>query len=76
MSITLAELQEKINKEGCISTYKNGENQFGTKKSPEVEVYNAMIRNHSAIMKQLTDLLPKSVPKSNDDGFDKFVNKK
>ena len=58
MTVTLDDLQDEINEKGCISEYKNGENQFGTKKSPEVEVYNAMIKNHSSIIKQLTDLIP------------------
>lgn len=76
MSVTLQELQKKINKNGVISEYKNGENQFGTKKSPEVETYNTMIKNYSAIIKQLTDLLPKKPgdepPKV--DQFADFVN--
>ena len=58
MTVTLEDLQNAINKGGVISEYKNGENQFGTKKSPEVEVYNTMIKNHTAIIKQLADLLP------------------
>lgn len=73
MSITLEDLQESINKDGPISTYQNGENQWGTKKSPEVEIYNTMVKNHMAIMKQLTDLLPKGEIKQEDDGFDSFV---
>jgi histone H3/H4 len=69
MTITLEDLQEAINEDGTISTYKNGENQFGTKKSPEVEVYNTMIKNHMGIMRQLTDLMPapeKIIPKPED----------
>ncbi|NOW07845.1 hypothetical protein [Clostridium beijerinckii] len=58
MTVTLEDLQETINCEGTVSEYKNGENQFGTKKSPEVEIYNTMIKNHMGIMKQLTDLMP------------------
>lgn len=46
------------------------------KKSPEVEIYNTMIKNHLSIMKQLTDLLPKSNVQVDDDGFDEFVNSK
>ena len=74
MAVTLADLQAEINFSGCISTYKNGENQWGTKKSPEVEVYNTMIKNHMTVMKQLTDLLPKSAPKEEDDGYEDFIN--
>src|SRR5690554_742571 len=59
MTITLMDLQETINQDGSVSTYQNGENQWGTKKSPEVDIYNTMIKNHMNIIKQLTDLLPK-----------------
>lgn len=74
MTITLTDLQETINREGATSFYQNGETQWGTKKSPEVEIYNTMIKNHMAIIKQLTDLLPKSAVKLDDDGFDGFVS--
>jgi hypothetical protein len=62
MTITLEDLQAVINEHGAVSQYKNGENQFGTKKSPEVEIYNTMIKNYSSIIKQLTDLLPEIPP--------------
>lgn len=73
MSITLQDLQNKINRDGVTENYKNGANQFGVKKSAEVEVYNAMIKNYSSVIKQITDLVPKEVPKTPDDGFDAFV---
>ena len=74
MAITLAEIQDEINYNGCVSTYQNGENQWGTKKSPEVEIYNTMVKNHMQVMKQLTDLMPKSVLKEEDDGYEGFVH--
>ncbi len=73
MTVTLLDLQETINREGAVSEYQNGENQWGTKKSPEVEIYNTMIKNHMTIIKQLTDLLPKQAAKIDEDGFDGFV---
>lgn len=74
MIVTLSDLQQEINLNGTVSIYKNGENQFGTKKSPEVEIYNTMIKNHMSIMKQLTDLIPREQVQAQDDGFDAFVN--
>ena len=44
MSVTLLDLRKTINRDGVVSVYQNGENQWGTKKSPEIEVYNAMIK--------------------------------
>lgn len=72
MAATLEDLQEEINEKGCISEYKNGENQYGTKKAPEVEVYNAMVKNYAAVIRQLTDLLPEG-GENLDDGFEKFI---
>jgi hypothetical protein len=75
MAITLQDLQEVINQKGVVSEYQNGENQWGTKKSPEVEVYNSMTKNHTQIMKQLADLIPKEQPKQESDGFEDFCEK-
>lgn len=75
MSVTLEDLQETINREGVTSEYQNGANQWGTKKSPEVEIYNTMIKNHMAIMRQLTELLPKETEAGEEyDGFEDFIN--
>jgi len=58
MAVSLEELQEAINANGYTSEYQNGENQFGTKKSPEVEIHIAMTKNHASIIKQLAELAP------------------
>lgn len=58
MTVTLADLRKTITEKGVVSEYQNGENQRGTKKSPEVEVYNTMIKNYTAIIKTLCDMLP------------------
>lgn len=58
MSIELDALQAAIQEEGWTSEYKNGENQFGTKKSPEAETYIALSKNYAAVIRQLTDLVP------------------
>ncbi len=44
MTITLEDLQIQINENGVMSEYQNGAEQWGTKKSPEVEIYNTMIK--------------------------------
>ena len=77
MSVTLEDLQETINLEGAIAKYQNGENQWGTKKSPEVDIYNTMIKNHMAIIRQLSDLLPKAANVAGVGGdFEEFVGSK
>jgi hypothetical protein len=77
MTVTLEDLQEEINKNGAVSEYQNGENQWGIKKSPEVEIYNTMIKNLSTVIKQLTELVPVgSTPKSKKpDAFEKLIRR-
>ena len=53
-------LQTDIEEKGYISEYQNGENQWGTKKAPEVEIYTATIKNYSSVIKQLLDLMPET----------------
>ena len=75
MAVTLRELQEYLIKNGLTVEYQNGENQFGVKKSPEIEIYLTMSKNFVSTMKAVTDLLPKEIAnKIKDDGFDDFVN--
>jgi hypothetical protein len=59
MAITLQDLQDEINANGVVSRYQNGENQWGTKQSPEASTYISLVNRHNAVMKQLIDLLPK-----------------
>ena len=77
MAIALEDLQEEIKNKGYVEEYQNGANQKGYKECSEVKIYNSMIKNYMSIVKQLTDLLPKTVlvdNKSNDDGFDSFIS--
>lgn len=67
MAEQLELLQEDIKEKGYISEYQNGENQWGTKKAPEVEIYIAMTKNYSSIIKQLLDLIPEKSGESNDE---------
>ena len=76
MKVLLEDLERKISKEGCVSTYKNGQNQYGTKKSPEVETYNSTAKNYALLLKQIKDTLPEVEKQSVDDGFDDFVQKR
>lgn len=64
MSVELDDLQETIEQDGWTSEYKNGENQFGTKRSPEAETYIALSKNYAAVIKQLTELVPAAKRKS------------
>lgn len=58
LSITLQELEEEINRNGVTEEYQNGANQYGVKQSAAAVTHIAMTKNLTAIMKQLTDLVP------------------
>lgn len=76
MGTSLYELRTIIAEKGYTEEYQNGANQKGVKKSAEIEIYNTMIKNYMAVIKQLTELLPKEqkAVKLQDDGFEEFVN--
>ena len=79
MAGSLYELRKIIDEKGYTEEYQNGANQKGVKKCSEVEIYNTMIKNYSAIVKQLTDLIPKETAKSAQnmsDGFEDFINER
>ncbi len=76
MTITMQELRDIINREGTTAVYKNGENQYGTKQSPESQTYLQLSQKQTQAMKILIDCMPKTIQTStcNDDGFEDFVN--
>lgn len=75
MTITMQELREKIIREGTSIEYKNGENQWGKKQSPDAQLYLQMSQKQTQAMKILIDCMPKTEPigKEIKDGFDDFV---
>jgi hypothetical protein len=74
MRITLEDLEATINRDGPVCEYQNGENQWGTKKSPEIDIYNNMSKNYAAVIKQLISSIPNTEDRPKIDEFDKFVS--
>lgn len=58
MKVTLEDLQKIINTEGVTEEYQNGLNQRGMKQSAALQSYNALLKNFTAVIKQLSNLLP------------------
>lgn len=58
MTEIIADARDEIDANGIVETYQNGENQFGKKKSPAVEIYDRAVNSYAKIIKQLTDLMP------------------
>lgn len=79
MTITMQDLREIIIRYGTTAEYKNGENQYGTKQSPEAQYYLQLSQKQTQAMKILVDCLPKTEKvrvTEEDDGFDSFVNER
>jgi len=74
LAVSLDELTQHMDENGVVIEYQNGANQWGTKKSPESELYTSWSKQYSTTMKQLSDLLPKDTTVKEDDIFDDFVN--
>lgn len=73
LAVSLDELTETMDENGVVIEYKNGENQYGTKKSPESELYTSWSKQYSTTMKQLSDLLPKEKPSRKSDELLEFL---
>lgn len=58
MTVKTDELKKDIELNGIVEQYQNGANQYGRKKSASFESYIQMTKQKSALIKQLTDLLP------------------
>lgn len=77
LTVEMASLRRIILRDGSTCTYQNGENQFGTKQSPEAQLYLQMSQKLNAGIKVLVSCLPKEIQqKIEDDGFDCFVNER
>lgn len=76
MTITMQDLRDRIVREGTTCVYKNGENQYGTKQSPDAQLYLQLSQKNTQAMKILVDCLPKTGKKIDmmpEDDFEDFV---
>lgn len=78
MTITMQDLRENIIIQGTTIKYQNGENQWGTKQSPDAQLYLQMSQKQTQAMKILMDCMPKTQKISKDpiDDFDDFVSER
>lgn len=76
LTVTMQDLREKIVRDGTTVEYKNGENQYGTKQSPDAQLYLAMSQKQAQAMKILLECMPKTQPVSKDDGFNDFLSER
>lgn len=72
MKATLKELKQEIDKSGPIDEMSQGEYSI-LREHPALKAYNTMVQRYTAAIKELSNLLPKSVAKEIVDGFDDFA---
>lgn len=60
MSVNLAELQEDIAEKGAVIVCVNGNGFEVAQENPAQKSYNTMIQRYTAVIKQLSDMLPDS----------------
>jgi hypothetical protein len=75
MRVTLKDLKDDINLNGAIDEMPQGDYSI-LRESPAVKTYNTMIQRYTSVCKELFSLLPKEIPKTEDDGFEDFVMNK
>ncbi len=75
MRVTLTNLKNQVNEDGAIDEMCQGEYSI-LREHPAAKMYNTMIQRYAGVIKQLTDLFPKEVPKELEDDFDKFIGER
>lgn len=58
ITVSLAEIEEELNKNGWTEEYQNGENQRGIKRAANADLHISLTKNLNAIIKQLVELVP------------------
>lgn len=77
MRVTLEEWEKDIDENGYVEMFTQSEKTDPYERErPVIRLYNTMNKNYQSIIKQLSDLVPKYEPTSQDDGFDEFVGKR
>lgn len=77
LTITMQDLREQIIRDGTTVEYKNGENQYGVKQSPDAQLYLQMSQKQTQAMKILVECLPKTEKQiQENDGFDDFLRER
>ncbi len=71
MEETLKELQIKVKTDGVVTEMCQGEYTI-ERENPALKSYNTTIKNYTAVIKQLNDMLPVKEEKPKDDGFEGF----
>ena len=72
MRVTLADLKAQVNENGPVDEMEQGDYSI-LREHPALKSYNTMVQRYAMVWKTLNDLLPKDIPKVEDDGFDNYL---
>ena len=70
----LQEINDIIARDGVVDFYKNGENQYGTKKSVAAELKPKYTSTYQALIRQLSELMPTETEKDAAAEIMEFIN--
>lgn len=77
LRVSLEDFEKDLNENGFVEMFSQGDQKPYERKRPVADLYNTMNTAYQKAIKQLTDLLPKTdMKKTDNDGFDSFVNER
>jgi hypothetical protein len=77
MRVTLEDYEVDLDAGGYVEKFQQSEKVDPYERErPVARLYNTMNKNYQSIIKQLGDLVPKEIPKTEDDAFDEFIKKR
>lgn len=75
MRITLEDYEKDLDEKGYVEMFSQSDKAPPYERErPVARLYGTMNKNYQSIMKLLSDMLPKTEVKTEDDGFDTFVS--
>ncbi|QUI24882.1 hypothetical protein HZI73_22400 [Vallitalea pronyensis] len=74
MKVSIEELRVDLIKEGLSEIFKQGKQEF-KREHPQVRTYVTFLKQYSAVMKQLIDLLPPELKKEETDALMEFIKR-
>ena len=74
IKVQLEELKENILRNGVVAVYRNSATQYGTKRSPALQSYNALAKTYSTMQKLLVNDIFKDLDSEQTDELQKFMS--
>lgn len=73
LEVQMDNLLEDLKAIGFVETYKNGDNQFGTKESTVSRAYSSVFKNYTNAIRTMLSCLPESAPQEVQDTLTEFL---